>query len=224
MSVTIKLFSSQALTSLTLNELKDSPDETAYDEPAAPEPAAPAAGAKKPAAQKKELPGKKAPEPKKKGEEEDAGPLMQVSDKQKRMNEERALKTLKWNFDVPRKEFVEQLRNQIEAAGFNKALTTQLFHDDFKVQQTALATLTRAISECSEAVISNLDLILRWLSLRFFETNPTVMLKAIEFQLCLFAMVIESRTHLSDFEANGFIPYFIGKLRFNLNFIINFDF
>jgi len=201
---------------LTLNEFKESPDETAYDEPAAPEPASAATGAKKPAAQKKE-PGKKAPEPttkKKEKEDEDLGPLMLVSDKQKRMNEERALKTLKWNFDVPRKEFVEQLRNQIEAAGFNKTLTTQLFHDDFKVQQTALGTLTRAISECSEAVISNLDLILRWLSLRFFETNPTVMLKAIEFQLCLFAMVIESKTHLSDFEANGFIPYFIGKFRF----------
>jgi len=163
------------------------------------------------------VPAKKAPAPanttKKPGQEdEDLGPIMQVSDKQKRMNEERALKTLKWNFDVPRKEFVEQLRNQIEAAGFNKILTTQLFHDDFKIQQTALATLTRAITECSEAVISNLDLILRWLSLRFFETNPTVMLKAIEFQLSLFTMVIESRTHLSDFEANGFIPYFIGKL------------
>ena len=59
---------------------------------------------------------------KKGGEDEDFGPIMQVSDKQRRVNEERALKTLKWNFDVPRKEFVEQLRNQIEAANWNKTL------------------------------------------------------------------------------------------------------
>ena len=59
---------------------------------------------------------------KKGGEDEDFGPIMQVSDKQRRVNEERALKTLKWNFDVPRKEFVKQLRNQIEAANWNKTL------------------------------------------------------------------------------------------------------
>lgn len=95
---------------------------------------------------------------------------------------------------------------------FNKTLITHLFHDDFKMQNNALSTLTRAITECPEAVVSNLDLLLRWLSLRFFETNPTVMLKAIEFQLGMFSMIVERKVHLSDYEANGFIPYFIGKL------------
>ena len=140
------------------------------------------------------------------------GPIMQISNKQKRMDEEKALKALKWNFDVPRKEFVDQLRNQIENANFNKTLTTQLFHDDFKKQILALETLSRAITECPEATVSNLDILLRWLSLRFFETNPTVMLKAIEFQLSLFNMLLERKVNLTDFEANGFIPYFIGKL------------
>ena len=72
--------------------------------------------------------------------------------------------------------------------------------------------MSRALSECCDAVPSNLDLILRWLTLRFFETNPSVMLKAIEFQMALFSMLIEKRIHMSDFEATGFIPYFIGKL------------
>jgi cytoskeleton-associated protein 5 len=72
---------------------------------------------------------------------------------------------------VPCKEFVEQLKTKI---GFNRTLMTQLFHDDFKFQINALVIFTKALDECADAIISNLDLILRWLSLRFFETNPTV--------------------------------------------------
>lgn len=192
----------------------DSPDESS--EPPEPAPVAKKViGAKgKDEKNKKEAEPKPAPTSSKKkgGEEEDLSPVMQVSDKQKRMNEERALKTLKWNFDVPRKEFIEQLRNQIENAGFNKTLIGLLFHEDFKKQILALEMMSRAIVDLKDAAVSNLDLMLRWLSLRFFETNPTVMLKAIEFQLSLFNMLIEKKVHLTDFEANGFIPYFIGKL------------
>jgi cytoskeleton-associated protein 5 len=137
---------------------------------------------------------------------------MQVSNKNKRMEDERSLKTLKWNFDVPRKEFVEQLKTQIEVAGFNRTLQTQLFHDDFKFHINALITFTKAIEECTDATLSNLDLILRWLSLRFFETNPTVIHKAIEYMLALFNMLSSRNYHLTDYEANSFVPYFIGKL------------
>lgn len=189
----------------------DSPDESYDPEPVAAAPVKKTNAIKEKKEAKKEA-EKPAPPKKKGGEDDDFGPIMQCSDKQQRMNTERALKSLKWNFDAPRKEFVEQLRNQIEHANFNKTLITQLFHDDFKKQILAIDTLTRAITECSDAAVSNLDLLLRWLSLRFFETNPTVMLKIIEFQIALFDMLIEKKYHMSDFEANGYIPYFIGKL------------
>ena len=138
---------------------------------------------------------------------------MQVSHKNKRVDEEKALKTLKWNFDVPRKEFIDQLKQQMETAGFNRTLMVQLFHDDFKFHITALQTLTKCIDDASDATLSNLDLILRWLTLRFFETNPTVILKAIEYMQALFSMLLNVKSyHLLDYEANAFIPYFIGKL------------
>lgn len=159
---------------------------------------------------------KKAPAPvskKKKDEEEDLSPVLQVSNKNKRMDEEKALKTLKWNFDVPRKEFIEQLRTQMETANFNKSLMGQLFHDDFKFHIKALETLTKAIEDLPDATLSNLDLILRWLTLRFFETNPTVIVKAIDYMQALFSMLINVKQyHLTEYEANAFIPYFIGKL------------
>jgi cytoskeleton-associated protein 5 len=121
---------------------------------------------------------------------------MQISNKTKRMEDERTLKTLKWNFDVPRKEFVEQLKTQIETVGFNRTLMTQLFHDDFKFQLNALVIFTKALDECADATISNLDLILRWLLLRFFETNPTVILKAIGYMIALFNMLSARNYHL----------------------------
>ena len=137
---------------------------------------------------------------------------MQVSNKQKRVDEEKALKTLKWNFDVPRKEFIEQLKTQMEQAAFSRTLMTQLFHDDFKYHIMALQTLTKAIDDLSDATISNLDLLLRWLTLRFFETNPTVILKAIEYMQSLFNMLANKSYHLLEYEAAAFVPYFITKL------------
>lgn len=71
-------------------------------------------------------------------------PPLVPSNKNKRIDEEKALKVLKWNFDVPRKEFVEQLKMQLEPC-VNKTLLTQMFHDDFKHHINALQTLSKVI-------------------------------------------------------------------------------
>jgi cytoskeleton-associated protein 5 len=150
---------------------------------------------------------------KKKGaDEEDFGPILQVSNKSKRMEEEKGLKTLKWNFESPRPEFLNQLRLQMEAANFSRSLLSNMFQEDFKFHIKALDALQRAIDDCQEATVTNLDLILRWLTLRFFETNPTVILKAIDYMAALFAMLQAKNCHLVDYEMNAFIPYFIGKV------------
>ncbi len=65
-----------------------------------------------------------------------------LSNKNKRIDDEKSLKVLKWNFDVPRKEFVEQLKTQFEPC-VNRTLLMQLFHDDFKHHINALQTLLK---------------------------------------------------------------------------------
>jgi cytoskeleton-associated protein 5 len=129
------------------------------------------------------------------------------------MDDEKSLKVLKWNFDVPRKEFVEQLKMQIEPC-VNRTLLVQMFHDDFKHHINALQTLLKATDDASDATISNLDLLLKWLTLRFFETNPTVIVKAIDYMQALFTMLASKQYLLIDFEANAFMPYFITKVCF----------
>lgn len=154
-----------------------------------------------------------APSTTKKDLEEGPSPKLKKSNKAKRIEEEKSLTTLKWNFHVPSNEFIEQLRAQMEVAGFNPTLQIQLFHKDFKYHILALHSLTKAIEDLPEETVSNLDLILRWLTLRFFENFQTVTVKMIEYMHALFEMLKIREYSMSDYEADGFLPYFVGKVR-----------
>lgn len=64
----------------------------------------------------------------------------------------------------------------------------------------------------SEATISCLDLVLKWFTLRFFDTNTTVLMKVLEYLKLLFAMLNRENYHLTEYEANAFLPYLILKV------------
>ena len=61
-------------------------------------------------------------------------------------------------------------------------------------------------------MIESLDLILRWFSLRFFDTNTTVLLKSLEFLESLFEMLSEEDYKLSEYEGSAFVPYLVLKV------------
>ena len=52
-----------------------------------------------------------------------------------------------------------------------------------------------------DAVIGCLDILLRWVTLRFFDTNTTVNLKCLELLHVLFGGLVESGYRMSDYEA-----------------------
>ena len=58
---------------------------------------------------------------------------------------------------------------------------------------------------------ANLDLILKWVTLRFFETNPSVLLKALEYLNIVFTTLAEDSYTLNEIEAVSFIPYLANK-------------
>lgn len=66
----------------------------------------------------------------------------------------------------------------------------------------------------SKALVSNLDLILKWLTLRFFDTNPSVLLKGLEYLRMVFNLLIENQYHMFENEAASFIPYLIIKVNY----------
>ena len=64
-----------------------------------------------------------------------------------------------------------------------------------------------------EAAIGSLDLLLRWITLRFFDTNTTVNMKCLEFLQILFQMLTnEGDFRMSDYEGQAFLPYLVTKV------------
>ena len=75
--------------------------------------------------------------------------------KESRTKDEEKMKTLKWNFNQPRSEHINQLKEQLQPC-VSAALFSQLFHDDFKQHIAALATLTKVGHSSVDNLISQL--------------------------------------------------------------------
>ncbi|XP_020296342.1 protein mini spindles isoform X2 [Pseudomyrmex gracilis] len=149
----------------------------------------------------------------KKDDDVDNSPLLVINNlKHQRVIDEQKLKVLKWNFTTPREEFVELLKDLMTAANVNKTLRANMFHSDFRYHLKAIEALTEDLPGNSKALVSNLDLILKWLTLRFFDTNPSVLLKGLDYLQLVFNVLIEDEYHMLENEAASFIPYLIIKI------------
>uniref|UniRef100_A0A4W6F1F4 Cytoskeleton associated protein 5 n=1 Tax=Lates calcarifer TaxID=8187 RepID=A0A4W6F1F4_LATCA len=133
-----------------------------------------------------------------KDDEDKSGPIFILipNAKEQRIKEEKQLKILKWNFITPRDEYVEQLKTQMSTC-FAKWLQDELFHFDFQRHVKAIGVMIERLESESEATISCLDLILKWFTLRFFDTNTTVLMKVLEYLKLLFAMLNRENYHLT---------------------------
>ncbi|KFM68160.1 Cytoskeleton-associated protein 5, partial [Stegodyphus mimosarum] len=149
----------------------------------------------------------------KKEEEIDISPPLVANNmKDQRLLDEKALKVLKWNFTNPREEFYIQLKDQMIAANWSKTLISHCFHNDFKFHIKAIDLLIESLENSVEASAANLDLILKWLALRFFDTNPSVLIKSLEYLLALFRSLLSINYRLLEAEAASFVPYLILKI------------
>ncbi|XP_077599193.1 cytoskeleton-associated protein 5 isoform X1 [Stigmatopora nigra] len=148
-----------------------------------------------------------------KDDEDRSGPLFILvpNAKEQRIKEEKQLKILKWNFTTPRDEYVEQLKSQMSTC-FAKWLQDELFHIDFQRHVKAISIMIERLESETDATISCLDLILKWFSLRFFDTNTTVQMKVLEYLKLLFAVLNSENYHLTEYEANSFVPYLLLKI------------
>uniref|UniRef100_A0A1B6KST2 TOG domain-containing protein n=1 Tax=Graphocephala atropunctata TaxID=36148 RepID=A0A1B6KST2_9HEMI len=104
------------------------------------------------------------------------------------------------------------LKDQMIVAGVNKALIANMFHADFKYHLRAIDSLSEDLATNADAQRANLDLILRWMTLRFFDTNPSVLLKGLEYLQTLFTILTDNNYNMLETEAASFLPYLILKL------------
>ncbi|GBP43034.1 Protein mini spindles [Eumeta japonica] len=148
-----------------------------------------------------------------KKDDEDTSPLLPNNNaKNQRIIDDQKLKVLKWNFTSPREEFFELLKEQMASAGVNKQLIANMFHSDFRYHLKAIESLAEDLLDNGSALVSNLDLVLKWLTLRFFDTNPSVILKGLDYLSAVFSYLMEIDYTMAEYEANCFIPYLVLKV------------
>lgn len=70
------------------------------------------------------------------------------------------------------------------------------------------------------ALTANLDLILKWLTLRFFDTNPSVLLRGLEYLQDVFQILTAEGYTMSEAEAASFLPYLVLKVRVAVTYTV----
>ena len=146
-------------------------------------------------------------------EEEDVSPPLTVGkgkeSREQRLKDENSHKLLKWNFNMPTKEHIQQL-NELMATVCSKSLHTLLFHADFKFHLQAMEKLMDfSTADNRDSIVANVDLILKWSTLRLFDTNTTVIFKVLDLILCVMKVCNDGSFTLSDSEASSFVPYMV---------------
>ncbi|KAI9009704.1 armadillo-type protein [Gaertneriomyces semiglobifer] len=137
----------------------------------------------------------------------------------------------KWTFDVPRRELVDFLAEQA-ASCVDPAVHKLMFSTDHYKEKEYLAALTAiddpiaggeesiavAASQCGidadefvSRYVINADIILKYITLRFFDTNTSMLLKLLDLLEHLFALLDRAGYHMTEYEASSFLPFFIGK-------------
>lgn len=70
----------------------------------------------------------------------------------------------------------------------------------------------QSLETLPDETIGNLDLILKWFTVRFLDTNPSMLNKALEYLRLVLSMLVEMDYSLHEYEASSFIPYLIIKV------------
>ena len=129
------------------------------------------------------------------------------------MMEEQRLRTLKWDISAPpRAELVNQLKDQMSAASLNRQLMVNMFHQDFKFHLKALEALYDDFDCNMDSAIANLDLILRWITIRLYDTNTSVNIKCMEYLCTVFSALSDNKINIQDYEAYSFMPTLVMKV------------
>ncbi|KAK9721018.1 hypothetical protein K7432_003763 [Basidiobolus ranarum] len=137
----------------------------------------------------------------------------------------------KWTFETPRQEHVDTLSEQMKPH-FSPRIRQLLFSTGSSASKGILDALN-LLDECivnkeySESkyqlsyeemrsrFVNNSDILLKYVSLRLFDTNTSILLKCTDF-LEHFIVILDQQAYcFTDYEASAFLPIFIGKLGHN---------
>ncbi|KAJ3293732.1 Microtubule-associated protein, microtubule dynamics during spindle orientation, partial [Blyttiomyces sp. JEL0837] len=139
--------------------------------------------------------------------------------KDMRASQDRGL--TKWTFESPRKDLIDFLAEQCVGNLSDVVIGLMFSTDHYKEKDYAAALvqlvdgITHAMSsddtETKVRYVANSDLILKYLTIRFFDTNTIILIKSLELLEHLFRLIDDQGAFLTEYEAAAFLPFFINK-------------
>lgn len=140
--------------------------------------------------------------------------LLQSDPNLKNIRVEKDKGVMKWTIESIGKEQIEHLKEQMSAT-LRPGLLQLLFSEDFKDHLSGLGQIESGVGAAGdvekEIIVANLDLLLKYITLRFLDSNVSILMKCFDLVERLLAVVDNSNFRLSEYEANAFIPFFINK-------------
>ncbi|KAI8812683.1 armadillo-type protein [Cladochytrium replicatum] len=124
-------------------------------------------------------------------------PILTSDRRLKDQRAERDRGMTKWTFEVPRKDLLDFLQEQCEG-NLSAGLVGSMFSNDHYKEKDHMTALG--------------DLILKYSTIRFFDTNTSMFMKLLDLLEHLFALLEEEQYHLTEYEAVAFLPFFIQKV------------
>jgi hypothetical protein len=119
----------------------------------------------------------------------------------------------RWVLDGTRPDLVEFLQEQFQNC-FTQPLINLLFsngHYKEKDHMVGLTSLDEFLVARNPDCLHHVDVILKYISLRFQDTNTTMLLKCLDIVEHLVQLLEDHGHNLSEYEANAFIPSLLQK-------------
>jgi cytoskeleton-associated protein 5 len=145
-----------------------------------------------------------------------------------RAKQVRAKKENRWQFDAPRSDVIEGLKALFDA-NMSPEVTALLFSNSQYAERDRLNGLG-VLNECLTSpeicsnkyhidfsdmktrYVANSDLVLKYLTIRFFDTNTSMLIKCLDITENLVAVLDEEGYNLSEYEAVSFLPFLLNKV------------
>ncbi|XP_024517263.1 protein MOR1 [Selaginella moellendorffii] len=121
----------------------------------------------------------------------------------------------KYKFEEPRPEQILEVEADVMKY-FREDLHRRLLSPDFKKQVDGLELLQKAIPTHTKDIAEISDILLRWIVLRFCESNTTCLLKVLDFLPELVEALKNEGYALTEFEATIFLPCLVEKSGHNI--------
>ncbi|KAJ3392260.1 Cytoskeleton associated protein 5 [Entophlyctis sp. JEL0112] len=149
-------------------------------------------------------------------------PVLSVDPKHKeiRVNQDRGM--MKWTFETPRKDLVDFLQDQCKDHISEPVVALLFSTDHYKekdflhgltlIDDSIVSAMSRDDENMKARFVANSDLILKYSTIRLFDTNTSMLIKVLELLEHLFALLADAGYTLNEYEAGSFLPFFIAKV------------